>query len=94
MIIRIFAVCCLLAAALALGGRLAQAAGAPDEKQCAAAIAAAQKTLREMPASTPRDKADLQKLKDQQEALITGNRSKGISDCRTWSEVMGLAARF
>ena len=84
----------VLATALASGTDSALAAGAPDEKQCAAAIASAQKALREMPASTPRDKADLQKLRDQQDALISGNRSKGISDCQTWNQVMGMATRF
>lgn len=67
------------------------AASAPDEKQCAQAIAAAQRTLNEMPAKTAREKEDLQRLKERQEKLIADNRSKGVGECRTWTQVMGLA---
>ena len=63
----------------------------PEEKNCTQAIAQAQKTLGELQAKTAREKEDLQNLKQRQEALITENRRNGVSECRTWTQVMGLA---
>lgn len=76
---------------MALLAPTALAAAAPNEQQCTQAIASAQKILNDTPAKTPRDKEDLQRLKERQEKLITDNRRNGISECRTWSQVMGMA---
>ena len=77
--------CLCLAAMPALG------ATAPDEVRCSQAIAAAQRTLEDMPVKTDRDKQGLQDLKQRQERLIADGRRKGESECRIWTQVMGLA---
>lgn len=69
----------------------AVAAPLPDERNCTQAIALAQKTLKEMPAKSTRDKEGLQQLTEKQEKLITENRSKGVSECEIWRQVMGNA---
>ena len=66
-------------------------AAPPDEKNCTQAIASAQQSLEEMPAKTPREKEDLQKLKEKQDKIITDNRRNGVSECQTWGQVMGNA---
>ncbi|MDH3461176.1 MAG: hypothetical protein OEM00_09425 [Burkholderiaceae bacterium] len=66
-------------------------AAPPEERNCTEAIAEAQKALREMPAEKLRDKARLQQMKEKQDKLIADNRSKGVSECQTWGQVMGEA---
>lgn len=67
------------------------AAQPPNEDNCRRAIEMARQKLSEYKADTPRDKQDLQNIKDRQEKLIADNRRKGVNECTTWSQVMGLA---
>lgn len=76
-----------------LGLALPAQANQPDEKNCTQAIAAAQQQLQAMPATTPRDKQDLQQLQSSQEKIIADNRRRGVSECQTWSQIMGNAFR-
>ena len=76
---------------LAFASLPAFGAAAPDERQCAQAIAMAQKTLNEMPAKNAREQEDLQKLRERQEKLIADGRRNGVNECRIWTQVMGLA---
>jgi hypothetical protein len=82
----------LLAASLAAASFSAVAAPAPNEENCRKAISEGLEMLRrQAPGNTPRDEADRQRLLAEMQALVESNRRQGISECQTWTQMMGKA---
>jgi hypothetical protein len=82
----------LLAASLAAASFFALAAPAPNEENCRKAISEGLEMLRrQAPGNTPRDEADRQRLLAEMQALVESNRRQGISECQTWTQIMGKA---
>lgn len=63
------------------------------EANCKKAIAEYVELVRTIPLEKARDKAENEVFKARLEKLITDNRRKGVEDCTTWGQMMGLAAR-
>ena len=65
---------------------------APKEENCRLAIEAGFEQLRRIPPDvTPRDDEDRRKLLADMEQLVETNRRAGVSECRTWTQMMGKA---
>jgi len=77
----------------AMDPSVAQQSPSPPEKQanCRKASDMAVEQLRRTPAADGRDKARKDELEAKIVALIAENRRKGVDECTTWSQVMGLA---
>jgi hypothetical protein len=70
----------------------ALAAPAPNEDNCRNAISAGLDALRpQPPGSTPRDEADRQRLLAEMERLVEDSRRQGMTECQTWTKMMGKA---
>ncbi len=68
------------------------AASEPNEENCRKAIAAGLEQLRIIPPDlTKRDDEARKNLLVELERLVETNRSKGISECKTWIQMMGKA---
>lgn len=80
---------CALACALAL----AQGKPTPAEREanCRKASEMAVEQLRRTPAAEGRDRRDKEALLKKTRDLIDENRRKGVDECTTWGQVMGLA---
>lgn len=64
----------------------------PNEENCRTAIAAGLEQLRIIPPDlTKRDDDDRKKLLAEMERLVETNRRNGISECKTWIQMMGKA---
>jgi hypothetical protein len=82
----------LVAASLAAASFAGLAAPAPNEENCRKAISDGLETLRrQMPGGTPRDEADRQRLLADMQVLVESNRRQGVSECQTWTQMMGKA---
>jgi hypothetical protein len=69
-----------------------QAEPVPNEANCRMAITTALEELRRLPPDlTERDDRDRKKLLAELERLVETNRRQGISECRTWNQLMGKA---
>ncbi len=69
-----------------------QAGGPPKEENCRMAITAGLDTLKApLPNPRPRDEADRKRLLAEMEALVEASRRQGLSECETWSRMMGKA---
>ena len=65
---------------------------APKEENCSKAIEAGLEQLRHTPPDlSSRDDADRRKLLADMERLVETNRRAGVSECRTWTQLMGKA---
>ena len=65
---------------------------APKEENCSKAIEAGLEQLRHTPPElSSRDDEDRRKLLADMERLVETNRRAGVSECRTWTEMMGKA---
>lgn len=65
---------------------------APKEENCSKAIEAGLEQLRYTPPDlTSRDDKDRRKLLADMEQLVETNRRAGVSECRTWTQMMGKA---
>ena len=87
----------LLVACLSTPPACALAAPAPNEDNCRNAISAGLETLRRLPPDSnsnprPRDEADRQRLLAEMERLVENNRRQGVTECQTWTQMMGKAA--
>lgn len=84
-----------LALALALAAPLAPAQSQPpteaQRRGCRQAADQAVEQLKRIPPANAREKADKEALQARIEKLIAQNRAKGVDDCVTWSQVMGIA---
>ena len=64
----------------------------PREDHCRAAIQAGLETLRNpLPDGRPRDETDRKRLLAEMETLVESSRRQGLSECQTWSRMMGKA---
>jgi hypothetical protein len=64
----------------------------PKEENCRNAIEAGLEQLRRIPPDlSNRDDEDRRKLLDDMERLVETNRREGVSECRTWTLMMGKA---
>ncbi len=82
----------LIGLLLALSAPIAQGATPPNENDCRNAIKAGLETLRNIPPSPlPRDEADRRRLLADMEALVEASRRQGLSECETWTRMMGKA---
>ena len=79
--------------ALACGVALAQGKPTPAEREanCRKANEMAVEQLRRAPAAEGRDRQDKEALLKKTRDLIDANRRKGVDECATWGQVMGLA---
>ncbi|MBI5792923.1 MAG: hypothetical protein HZA63_15760 [Rhodocyclales bacterium] len=69
-----------------------QADTPPKEENCRMAITAGLDTLRNSPPSpNPRDEADRKRLLAEMEKLVDDSRRQGMSECQTWTRMMGKA---
>lgn len=74
------------------GASLAAAPPAPNEDHCRNAIRSGLDMLRRLPpGSTPRDEADRQRLLAEMERLVETSRRQGMTECQTWTQLMGKA---
>jgi len=65
---------------------------APKEENCSLAIEAGLEQLRHIPPDLKqRDDEDRRKLLADMEQLVETNRRAGVSECRTWTQMMGKA---
>jgi hypothetical protein len=79
----------LLSAILTAGVR---ADTPPKEENCRMAITAQLDTLQSpLPNPGPRDEADRKRLLAEMEALVEASRRQGMTECQTWSRMMGKA---
>lgn len=70
----------------------AHAATEPKEEDCRRAITSGFEQLRIIPPGlTKRDDDDRKKLLAEMERLVETNRNKGVSECKTWIQMMGKA---
>ena len=77
---------------LAAAPSAAREGAAPKEENCSLAIAGALEQLRRIPPDLKqRDDEDRRKLLAEMELLVETNRRAGVSECRTWSQLMGKA---
>ncbi len=82
----------LIALLLALFASIAQAATPPNESDCRNAITAGLDALRNTPPGPqPRDEADRKRLLAEMEALVEASRRQRLSECETWTRMMGKA---
>jgi hypothetical protein len=84
-----FALGAMCLAAIPLG---AQEGPAPQEDNCRRAITEGLEQLRRIPPGTARrDDEDRKKLLSDMERLVETNRRQGVSECQTWTLMMGKA---
>ncbi len=82
----------LIGSLLVLSAPIVQGATPPNESDCRNAIKAGLETLRNTPPSPqPRDEADRKRLLADMEALVEASRRQGLSECETWTRMMGKA---
>jgi hypothetical protein len=82
----------LLIACLSLASTCAVAAPAPSEENCSKAIAGGLETLRRIqPGGRPRDEEDRKRLLAEMERLVEDSRRQGMTECQTWTKIMGKA---
>ena len=64
----------------------------PSEENCRTAITLGLDQLRIIPPDiNQRDNEDRKKLLAEMECLVATNRLLGISECRTWTDILGKA---
>jgi hypothetical protein len=69
-----------------------QAGSVPNEDNCRSAITAFFEQVRYIPPNvTERDNRDRKKLLAEMERIVETNRRQGISECLTWTQIMGKA---
>jgi hypothetical protein len=67
-------------------------ATAPDEDNCRKAITSGLDTLRRIePGGKPRDEEDRKRLLAEMERLVETSRRQGMTECQTWTKLMGKA---
>ncbi|MBL0224149.1 MAG: hypothetical protein IPQ16_00780 [Geobacteraceae bacterium] len=77
---------------MATGPSASQDQPAPKEENCRTAIEAGLEQLRRTPPDlNSRDDEDRRKLLADMERLVETNRRAGVSECRTWTQMMGKA---
>ena len=82
----------LIGLLLVLSAPIVQGATPPNESDCRNAIKAGLETLRNTPPGPlPRDDADRKRLLAEMEALVEASRRQGLSECETWTRMMGKA---
>jgi len=82
----------LVVVCIAAGPSAAQDQPAPKEENCVKAIEAGLEQLRRTPPDlSSRDDEDRRKLLADMERLVETNRRAGVSECRTWSQMMRKA---
>jgi len=82
----------LIIACCAAVPAMAQERPAPKEENCRTAIEAGLEQLRRTPPDlSSRDDEDRRKLLADMERLVETNRRAGVSECRTWTQMMGKA---
>ena len=82
----------LIVVCMAAGPAIARDQPAPKEENCRTAIEAGLEQLRRIPPDlSSRDDEDRRKLLDDMERLVETNRRAGVSECRTWTQMMGKA---
>lgn len=82
----------LISLLLAFSAPLVRGATPPSENDCRNAIKAGLETLRNTPPGPlPRDEADRKRLLAEMEALVEASRRQGLSECETWTRMMGKA---
>ena len=82
----------LVVVCMATGPSASQDQPAPKEENCRNAIEAGLEQLRRIPPDlSSRDDEDRRKLLAAMELLVETNRRAGVSECRTWSQLMGKA---
>ncbi len=87
-----FLLTALVVVCLAAGTSASQDQPAPQEENCRKAIEAGLEQLRRTPPDlSSRDDQGRRKLLSDMEQLVEANRRAGVSECRTWSQVMGKA---
>jgi hypothetical protein len=70
----------------------AQEAPVANEDNCRKAITAGIEQLHRIPpGTTQRDEEARKKLLADMERLVETNRRQGVSECRTWAQMMGKA---
>ncbi len=66
----------------------------PREENCRMAIASGLDSLKSpspLPNPKPRDEADRKRLLAEMEQLVEASRRQGLSECETWTRMMGKA---
>jgi hypothetical protein len=82
----------LLIACLGVSSACPAAAPAPNEENCSKAIAGGLEALRRIqPSGRPRDEEDRKRLLAEMERLVETSRRQGMTECQTWTEMMGKA---
>jgi hypothetical protein len=82
----------LIGLLLVLSAPIVQGATPPNENDCRNAINAGLDALRNTPPGPqPRDEADRKRLLAEMEALVAAGRRQGLSECETWTRMMGKA---
>jgi len=82
----------LVIACCGVGPAIGQERPAPKEENCRTAIEAGLEQLRRTPPDlSSRDDEDRRKLLAEMERLVESNRRAGVSECRTWTLLMGKA---
>jgi hypothetical protein len=82
----------LVAACLAAASIAALATPAPNEDSCRKAINEGLEMLRRSPpGGTPRDEEDRRRLLAEMQRLVDSSRRQGMSECQTWTQLMGKA---
>ena len=82
----------LLLSTLSLSSTCALAAPVPNEDNCRNAIQQGLDMLRSpLPDGKPRDEADRQRLLAEMERLVETSRRQGMTECQTWTQMMGKA---
>jgi hypothetical protein len=89
---RIMTAAAVLAAYLAASPLGAQTPPAPNENNCRAAISQGLEMLRRTPpGATARDEEDRKRLLDEMQRLVEESRHQGMTECQTWTRMMGKA---
>ena len=82
----------LIGLLLVLSTPIVQGKTPPDENDSRNAIRAGLDALRNTPPGPqPRDEADRKRLIAEMEALVEASRRQGLSECQTWTRMMGKA---
>lgn len=83
----------VLVATLAAAATPAQAQHkSPTEAQCRQMVEGMIQTIKSTPLTTERDRRDVRAVLERVEKVVSENRSRGASECESWSAISKIVA--